>query len=146
MDDETIIDNFRGKYAFLSNFYGCPINYNGLRFDSVEAAYQAQKSYDRESQEDFVGLGPVESKKLGRAYPIRYDWDNLKVGIMRELLAIKFESPDLGELLMNTGEAILVEGNTWHNNFWGICVCMRLSCDGTGKNMLGELLMEIRDE
>lgn len=144
MEYEEIIDSFRGQYAFLSNFYECPINYNGLEFNSVEAAYQAQKSYDRESQEDFVKLGPADSKKLGCIYPIRYDWYNLKVGIMRELLQIKFESPKFKELLIDTDCSILVEGNTWHDLFWGACTCPQHN--GKGDNILGTLLMEIRDE
>jgi predicted NAD-dependent protein-ADP-ribosyltransferase YbiA (DUF1768 family) len=37
----------------------------------------------------------------------------------------------------------LVEGNTWHDPFWGDCHCGR--CPADGENMLGGVLMELRD-
>mgnify|MGYP005981410963 CR=1 FL=1 len=37
-----IIDEFRGEYAFLSNFYSCPVTYNGESYLNSEAAFQAQ--------------------------------------------------------------------------------------------------------
>lgn len=58
---------------------------------------------------------------------------------MEELLVIKFSGKDpfLTRALMATGNAELVEGNTWNDTFWGIC-------NGTGENHLGKLLMKVR--
>ena len=43
-----------------------------------------------------------------------------------------------------TGDAELIEGNTWHDNYWGVCSCSK--CNGRGKNRLGKLLMKVREE
>jgi predicted NAD-dependent protein-ADP-ribosyltransferase YbiA (DUF1768 family) len=68
--------------------------------------------------------------------PIRSDWDEVKVEVMRALVRIKF-STDLQPHLLSTGEAELVEGNWWGDQFWGVC-------DGKGENWLGRILMETR--
>ena len=56
---------------------------------------------------------------------------------MASLLFAKFAQPELRKLLCETGDADLVEGNTWGDKFWGVC-------EGKGKNMLGLLLMQVR--
>jgi predicted NAD-dependent protein-ADP-ribosyltransferase YbiA (DUF1768 family) len=58
---------------------------------------------------------------------------------MRDLLRQKFAHPELRRLLLATGDAELVEGNTWGDRFWGVCA-------GRGQNHLGRLLMAIRAE
>ena len=63
---------------------------------------------------------------------------------MRTLLRKKFSMPELREKLLATGDTTLIEGTTWHDNYWGVCSCEK--CGGRGKNRLGELLMEIREE
>jgi ribA/ribD-fused uncharacterized protein len=86
---------------------------------------------------------PGKAKKLGRKVKIRPDWESVKVFIMEELLRLKFSNPDLLRRLVQTnGE--LVEGNTWHDNFWGDCNCNK--CKAKGVNMLGKLLVKIRSE
>lgn len=68
---------------------------------------------------------------------IREDWDEIKVEIMIDLLIQKFSQPELQLYLKNTGDAYLVEGNSWGDTFWG-------ECDGRGRNVLGRLLMILR--
>ena len=65
---------------------------------------------------------------------------------MLELLRLKFtQHPDLGDKLRLTGKVLLEEGNRWHDNFWGNCRCQE--CDDVeGRNILGKLLMKVRDE
>ena len=59
-----VIDKFRGNYAFLSNFAKCEVVYNGLKFPSVEHAYQAAKSIDIKEQEMFAKLElPGDAKR-----------------------------------------------------------------------------------
>lgn len=36
------IDDFRGAFAFLSNFYNAPVTYNGICYANNEAAFQAR--------------------------------------------------------------------------------------------------------
>lgn len=83
---------------------------------------------------------PGQAKREGQKLALRDDWERIKIEVMRILLFEKFLShPDLAERLIATGEAELVEGNTWGDTYWGVC-------DGKGLNMLGKLLMDLRKE
>ncbi len=135
------IDYFIGEYAFLSNFSDSWISYQGIRYPTVEHAYQAQKTYDAAVRKSIAALkSPGQAKRKGRAVKLRKDWESVKVNIMTELVRLKFQQhPDLQEQLLQTGEAKLVEGNTWNDRFWGVC-------GGVGKNWLGRILMQVREE
>ena len=56
----------------------------------------------------------------------------------------KYAKDPLRQMLLDTGDAILIEGNFWHDNFFGSCTCPK--CGNKGQNNLGKLLMQIRDE
>ena len=141
------IDSFRNEYFFLSNFYEAPVFYDGIEFRNNEAAFQAQKVAPTQGEKpfidprrEFVGLNPSEAKKLGRRVRLRKDWESVKVGIMKEIVRAKFEqNKDLAEKLIQTGNAILEEGNGWGDRTWG-------TVNGQGKNLLGKILMEVREE
>lgn len=134
------ITSFSGKYAFLSNFYPCPIEFEGAPYPTVEHAFQAAKTTDPHARRLIAGMAtPGRAKYAGRRLPIRPDWDAVKIDVMRTCLAAKFSRADLREKLQATAPADLVEGNTWGDRFWGQCPV------GTGENWLGRLLMEIRD-
>lgn len=138
------INEFQGEYRFLSNFYPCRITFYGLTFTSVEAAFQAAKCADPQQRKVFCDLSAADAKRLGRSVALRQDWEERKLTIMHNLLIHKFhKNPELLGKLLATGTALLVEGNTWHDNFWGNCTCKRCG-HKKGKNMLGRLLMEIR--
>jgi ribA/ribD-fused uncharacterized protein len=135
-----MIDSFKGEYFFLSNFYECEIKYDGLEYSCVENAFQAQKTLYPADRVMFSGnLSPSIGKRLGRSAKLRSDWENIKDYVMKDLIRIKFKNPELREKLLATGDEILVEGNTWNDHYWG-------KCDGYGYNMLGQILMLIRDE
>jgi len=137
-----MIEQFIGEYRFLSNFYPCKILYEGIEYPSSEHAYQASKTLDMELRKIISKLAKAgESKKMGQTIPLRPDWsDKLKIQIMYDILKIKFrKETKLAEMLIATGDHFLVEGNTWHDYFWGVG-------DGVGKNHLGKLLMKIREE
>lgn len=136
-----MVSMFRGEYGFLSNFYECEIVYGSLKFRCVESAYQALKSKDFEVRKMFESLNGSESKSLGRKIKLREDWNEIKVDVMRYLLRIKFKNKELRDKLLKSGNEELVEGNWWNDKFWGVSLK-----DGKGKNMLGKLLMEIREE
>jgi len=139
MDETKAIDSFDGKYAFLSNFYPCEVRYEGEYFPSVEHAYQAAKAPQAERGRFKAGVTPGQAKKLGKIFKPE-DWHNRKVAIMSSLLQQKFHQRNaLAELLVETGDAELIEGNTWGDTFWGVC-------NGVGSNMLGQMLMRERDE
>jgi len=133
-----MISSFRGKYNFLSNFYECMLHYNGLRFCSLEAAYQASKLENEEDRVYFSTLSAKDSKKEIKKYKIRKDWNKVKFSIMANLLCIKFSNPILKNKLLDTGDEELIEGNNWGDTVWGVC-------NGEGDNMLGKLLMKTRE-
>lgn len=152
----TLISDFGGEYAFLSNFWVEPFDCGGRIVPSAEHAYQAQKaSKGDKAVKDLILAAshpdgsphPGHAKRLGRRVRLRPEWDDVKVGIMRRILAFKFApKTELAEKLIATFPAHLVEGNTWGDTFWG---CVREPpVHGTwiGANHLGLLLMEIRDE
>lgn len=140
------IRHFDGEHRFLSNFYPCRVKYAGVIWPTVEHAFQAAKTQDPiERLEILNAPSPGEAKKLGRAVALRPDWDALKVPLMKILLASKFTLTErLGVQLIGTGDVQLIEGNTWHDNFWGDCYC-RSCADKIGHNNLGKLLMRLRE-
>lgn len=133
------IKDFTGDYFFLSNFYPCQIFFDGIEFTSTEAAYQCAKTLMVIDRFDFGKMNPGDSKRAGRQLIIRGDWeDGAKDRVMLELLLQKFSLPLLAKRLIDTGDAELIEGNTWGDTYWGVC-------KGVGKNMLGKQLMQVRD-
>lgn len=136
------IDKFRDKYFFLSNFFQTRVKYNGLEFKNNEAAFQAQKVLDVEEQLQFTQLSPKEAKRRGRQVVLRADWEDVKDGIMEEIVRAKFsQHGNLKNKLLATGDAILIEGNTWNDRYWGVDIRT-----GEGQNRLGKILMKIRKE
>lgn len=144
------IDSFSGHWNALSNFHQCKVLYNGLYYNSVEAAYQAAKMDHAHSSAAKVRAlltkdTPFEAKAVGNLVPLREDWEQVKVVIMRDILRNKFaQNTNCRLLLLSTDNCNLVEGNIWHDNFWGSCKCPR--CGDKGANHLGKLLMEIRSD
>jgi len=134
-----MIDRFTGQYEFLSNFYPCVIYDDGVTYNSVEHAYQAMKSLKREDRENIAACStPGRAKRMGRKVELRSDWGDVYVDIMLGLLEQKFRNSTLKSQLCDTGEEELVEGNTWGDVEWGVC-------NGKGENMLGILLMALRE-
>jgi len=134
------ISLFNGKYRFLSNFYPCTIEFEGITYPSTEHAYQAAKTTNDIIRKRMSHLhSPGEAKREGNKVTLRPDWEAVKDNIMLTLLRIKFKIPELKTKLIDTGEEELIEGNYWGDRYWGVC-------GGTGKNMLGKLLMQVRNE
>lgn len=135
-----LIDSFRGKYHFLSNFYSCPIVVEGVPYLNAEATFQAFKLSNVSERHIFSNLTPSEAKRTGRRVLLRPDWESVKENLMYEVIKAKFSSRDALKIaLLETGSARLVEGNDWGDHYWGVV-------NGVGKNRLGELLMRLRTE
>ena len=64
--------------------------------------------------------------------------------LISKILEEKFKNPSLRERLLKTDECELIEGNYWHDNFWGMCTCDHCK-DKAKHNHLGKLLMKIRN-
>lgn len=136
-----VIDSFRGDHEFLSNFYREMMEYDGHVWATAEHAYQASKCAKQEEYDLFLNpmLTAGQAKRMGRHVEIWKNWDSIKVSVMVKVIDAKFEEgTPLAKKLLDTGDAILIEGNTWGDKFWG-------QCDGEGLNYLGNILMRRRD-
>lgn len=134
------IDRFTDEFQFLSNFHPARVVYEGIEYPSTEHAYQAAKTDDQQERLEFVELTAAEAKKKGKEVIVRRDWNDIKIGVMEELVRDKFtRHPHLALKLMATEDLEIVEGNTWGDTFWGVC-------NGKGHNHLGRILMKIRKE
>lgn len=143
--NSAVIDDFRGAYSFLSNFHSCDIEYDGESYTSSECAFQAMKEADPAERGNYSHLYPSEAKKKGKSCNLRPDWEEVKVDVMYDILKVKFSDKDLRARLLLTDDKQLVEGNNWHDNFWGNCTCRKCE-EIEGKNMLGKLLMKLRSD
>lgn len=137
------IERFDGEYRFLSNFYMCPVTYEGIMYTCSEGAYVAQKTLDLNIRREISIMPHAGMIKItGRGIALRPDWDLIKLDIMAQVIEAKFDqNPDIRDKLLATGNAYLEEGNWWKDTYWGVCPVG----SGNGQNMLGKLLMRLRD-
>jgi ribA/ribD-fused uncharacterized protein len=130
-------------YGWMSNFAGYPIELDGRTWPTSEHYFQAQKFLEPEHQEAIrKTASAMIAARMGRdrKRPLRKDWESVKVEVMRKAVLAKFKQhADLHELLLTTGDAKIVE-HTERDNYWGD------GGDGNGRNMLGLILMEVRNE
>lgn len=144
------IDDFRGAYRYLSNFHVADVMYEGVLYPSSEHAYQAAKDLRFETRSRFIDRAVTcgQAKRTGGRNGIvtlRADWEDVKEQVMYDIVNDKFMRHfALRTALLNTGDAVLIEGNYWHDNTWGSCRCTR--CGDAGLNSLGKILMRIREE
>lgn len=128
-------------YGAFSNFSPHPFQLKDKVWPTSEHYFQAQKFAGTEHEEEIrLIVSPMVAARAGRSRkrPFRADWATVKDDVMREALRAKFtQHPDLREMLLSTGEARLVE-HTTNDSYWGD------GGDGSGRNRLGELLMELR--
>jgi len=138
-----MIDRFDGtEYEFLSNFAYASVHYEGILYPTSEHAYQAAKFAPIKTKKYIARLQtPNLAKQAGRRPGLREDWEEVKDMIMYEIVLLKFvQNDEIRRRLLATGEEILVEGNTWHDTYWGQCPV------GNGRNQLGITLMRVREE
>lgn len=136
---DDVIDNFSGDYRFLSNF-GLPgFFYMGVWYRTNEHFYQAAKAETFGGAAEIVNAKtPGEAKRLGRQVEMRADWEVIKDDVMRLGLALKFaRGTKAADQLLDTGDRLLIEGNTWGDTYWGVC-------KSEGLNKLGLMLMHQR--
>jgi ribA/ribD-fused uncharacterized protein len=131
------------EHGCFSNFSRHSIWLKGKRWPTSEHYFQAQKFAGTEHEEAIrQAKSPMIAARMGRdrKKPLRRDWEAVKDDIMREAVRAKFtQHADLREILLSTGTATLVE-HTVNDAYWGD------GGDGSGRNMLGRILMEVREE
>lgn len=131
---------FKDYYFFLSTFYPCSIrlylNNQLFTFSNAEAAFQAQKNLSLASK--FKLLKGLESKRIGEQIEVTTEnWETYKLFAMAKALNSKFKDVKLLSKLKQIKEEIVYE-NYWDDTYWGVC-------KQQGKNILGKMLMNIRD-
>ncbi|MCB1633310.1 MAG: NADAR family protein [Xanthomonadales bacterium] len=128
-------------YGEFSNFSPHPIRLDGQLWPSSEHYFQAQKFEDAKQRQRIRGVkSPAEAARLGRdrKQRLRRDWESVKVQVMHKAVVAKFtQHPELRELLLSTNQARIVE-HTENDAYWGD------GGDGSGRNMLGQILMRVR--
>lgn len=129
---------FQDDYRWLSNFAPCEIMYDGAIYPSVENAYVAAKTLDKSARIRLQMCSPNAAKSIGKILMLRKHWQQLKVPLMRQFLIQKYNQEPYRQLLINTAGRYIEETNWWNDQFWGVC-------GGKGENMLGKLIMDIRD-
>lgn len=139
------ITRFEGKHFFLSNFYRSDIAIGDKVYPTAEHLYQSLKTADPQWAERIrAAATPGEAKKLGQQAPLIENWEAGKLTYMEAVVSAKFsKSTELHDALLETGHQSLVEGNHWHDQFWGNCSCPKHN-KTLGLNALGIILMHTR--
>ncbi len=150
-----MIDCFRGKYFRFSNMAPVPfgIIYENLVFPTVEHFYHAGRTLQHQARQEILDTpSPYLAKQIGHSFEMRglerEDWHEINVPHMENGLRQKFSLIVFEKFILDTGNEELIEGNWWHDNFWGSCNCEKCKerFPNGGLNTLGNLLMKIRKE
>ncbi|MFA6237694.1 MAG: NADAR family protein [Bacteriovorax sp.] len=142
---EEVLDFYSVKNAYgeFSNFALFPITIEGIMWPSSEHYFQAQKFFDPALKERVrTAATPFLAAQIGRDpnLPLRKDWSEVKDGVMLVALHAKFSQYEvLRTLLRSTNKSHIYE-HTKNDCYWADCG------DRTGKNVLGEQLMQLRLE
>lgn len=128
------------EFGFLNNFTISNMYLYGRWWNTVEAAYQSQKTLILSEQDSiWMAKNPREARDLGQKVTMRPNWDNIKNDVMYECVLAKFlQNTTLKSKLNATSNHELIEDSPV-DFWWGI------GHDGTGQNMLGKILMKVRD-
>ncbi|MEA5514690.1 NADAR family protein [Nodularia sp. UHCC 0506] len=130
------------QYGCFSNFSPHGFELDNLYWYTSEHYFQAQKFIGTFHVEKIrLVKTPKDAAKMGRdrSRPLRSDWGIVKDDIMRKAVLRKFEThQDIREILLATNQEEIVE-NSPIDYYWGC------GYDGSGKNMLGIILMEVRE-
>ncbi len=135
--------NINEEYGCFSNFSHYGFLINGKWWKTSEHYFQAKKFEGTEYEEKIRLLdNPMQAAEMGRdrSLSLRSDWENLKDEIMRKAVYEKFlQNQEIQDILKQTGDNELVEKTT-SDYYWGC------GTKGSGKNMLGIILMETREK
>ena len=144
-----MIKQFKNDYRWLSNFhhFETPMKVvcadSDIYFSTNEHFYVSMKTSDIKLKKEIAEHSLKGLKKIGRSIKLRKDWEELKMSVMYNGLLYKFSehNPKTRQLLIDTGNVKIQEGNYWGDKFWGVCLKT-----GKGQNNLGKLIMQIRSQ
>lgn len=144
LDTNTQVFFYEQEFYVLSNFSAFTLQWQGLRFDTSEAAYHWEKfpDYPEIQEEIFYAPSAHEAFKIAEKNKsfCRWDWPMVKVPIMVGILRAKVQQHEyVRRKLVETGNRELIE-DSWRDSFWG------WGENKDGQNMLGKIWMSIRTE
>ena len=141
-DFPDVIDRFKGEYAFLENRFTCRFVWEGVIYNTAEAAFLSSK-FKETSDRKVIASCSIDKAAVKAKAQIPYPgWEDAWLDIMESILLAKFEqNPTLMKKLADTGNRVLINGNSKKETFWGIDLY-----SWTGENNLGKILMSIRDK
>ncbi len=154
----SLITQFKGQYEFLDPAYYCLAEYDGVIYNSAEAAFLASQFDDHYFRSMFrnPALPIWRARDLSKKLQRRRGWTpELSLEVMGQVTLDKFSrTAKLRTALLASGEERIVAENNWHEQFWGCCTCAthpgkygrRSSCSVSGCNHLGEVLMAVREQ
>lgn len=156
-----MIDRFRGDYFFLSNMYVVEnqlVTPDGIQVPTSEHYYMSTRFHNKlpriavamamaeEGDTRPYAQGAAAKRAahdLINQGKLHFDQPHERVMLMQRAVLEKFsKNPDIAQQLLETGDEILVEGNTWGDRFWGVDPIG----SGDGLNMLGRVLMATREK
>lgn len=151
LDTPERVRFYEHDFYVLSNFSAFGIEWSGRWFPTSEHAYHWEKFYDGDPRDEAncpIAYTIMHARSAHDAFKYaeqnkahrRSDWDDVKVGIMRDILRAKAAQHEyVRRKLLATGDRELVE-DSWRDDFWG------WGPNRDGQNMLGKLWMEVRAE
>lgn len=141
-DFPDTIDKFKGEYDFLGNRFACRFIWQGLKYGNAEAAFQSSRCENDRERKAFCACSADKAALKGREIVPPTGWATERLSIMESVLTAKFEqNPMLMQRLVETGNRLLINGNSKGDMFWGVDLYT-----WEGENMLGKLLMKIREK
>jgi ribA/ribD-fused uncharacterized protein len=147
-EESALVDAIRfyrtgDAYGCFSNFSAHRVFIDGTTWPTTEHYFQAQKFADIDVRRKIQAEpSPMIAARMGRSreHPLRADWDAMKDDVMRKAIRAKIrQHADVRQTLLDTGEAEIIE-HTANDSYWAD------GGDGSGRNMLGRILMEVRAE
>jgi ribA/ribD-fused uncharacterized protein len=138
-----MIEQFRDEYRWLSNFTPVKVVYEGIEYASVEHAYMSAKSHDMvwKSRCADSQVSAAQIKKESKEIDLREDWEKVKFEVMLECVRQKMTQEPFKSKLEATGNVYIQEGNIWGDTVYGVCLKTN-----KGQNLLGKMIMKIREE
>lgn len=143
-DDIQFYREFEVPYGCFSNFFESPVAIGNITWPTTEHYFQAMKfeHVPKLFTDIQKASSPALAKKLGgtRTFPMRTDWESIKNDVMYNAVLAKFtQHKNLQQILLQTGNKKLIE-HTGRDKYWGD------GGDGSGLNMLGKTLMQVREQ
>ncbi len=141
MDDPILF--YEREYYVFSNFSSFILEWKGRVWMTSEHAYHSERFEDTAMKDEVYAMRSAHDAftyAQTHKHLQRSDWDDIKIAIMKEILHAKVaQHAYVKKKLLESGSREIIE-DSWRDDFWG------WGANKDGKNMLGKLWMEVRDE